>query len=115
VAGAVTLSMAVVLSVSCLAAKEMTPEEKVCCAAMGHDCGAAAVEVNCCSGEAAKVDALAPITIETLASAPLPVVVALLEMPDLVDRVSGIRHSGSQPPVRPPGIPTYLLVSTFRI
>lgn len=33
------------------AAEDLTPEQQACCASMGHNCGAAGVEMGCCPSE----------------------------------------------------------------
>ena len=115
IAGAVTLAVAVVLSANCVTAKDMTPEQKACCAAMGHDCGALAIEQGCCEGEAQKVDALTPTGMPQFATPPVAVLVALLD--PLTPRAipTGVFNTAVGAQVKPPGTPTYLLVSTFRI
>ena len=115
IAGGVMLAVAVVLSGNCVTAKDVTPQQKACCAAMGHDCGALAIEQACCEGEAKKVDALTPLSAPDFATAPVPVLVALLDALTTPAMPTGFFNSASRAQVRPPGIPTYLLVSTFRI
>jgi len=115
VAGAVTLAMAVVLSATCVVTKDMTPQQKACCAAMGHDCGRTAMERACCPGEAKKVDALTPVSAPEFAASPVAIVVALLDPLTPPAILSGFFNSASLALVKPPGIPTYLLVSSFRI
>lgn len=31
--------------------EDLTPEQKACCVAMGHNCGAAGIEMGCCPNE----------------------------------------------------------------
>jgi hypothetical protein len=115
IASGLMLGMTVVLATSCFAMHGRTPEEKACCAAMGHDCGALAFERDCCSGEATKLGAVAPGTVTIGVTAPAAVLVALLDEPSPVVRgfaVSMLHRGGL---VKPPGDPTYLLNSTLRI
>jgi hypothetical protein len=74
-----------------------------------------AVEQGCCSTEAAKIDTLPAGTAPVVAAAPVPVLVAVLDLPRPVDPASDVMHGGNCLPVKPPGAPTYLLVSTLRI
>ena len=106
--------IAVVVSASCLAGQQ-TPEQRACCAAMGHDCGGAAIEATCCTGEAAKRDAVPPSALETLGKVPPQILVAILEMPKPHGALGIVRVRGTEESVSPPGLPTYLLVSTLRI
>jgi hypothetical protein len=115
IASGLMLAMTIVLATSCFAMRGKTPEERACCAAMGHDCGALAFERECCSGEATKLNAVAPTTITVAVTAPAAVLVAVLEDPSPVVRgfaASMLHHGGL---IKPPGDPTYLLNSTFRI
>ena len=106
--------IAVVVSASCLAGGQ-TPEQRACCAAMGHDCGGAAMEAVCCTGEAAKRDAVSPSSVETLAKVHPQILVAILDMPEPHGAVGVQRARGTAEFASPPGLPTYLLVSTLRI
>ena len=113
-ASAALAVMGVMLFVTCVSAADMTPEQKACCAAMHHDCGKTAVQASCCEGEIRQDRSLAA-TKPTIGLVPLVALVAILTTPPLpiaygqqaplVDRSS----SG------PPGVPTYLFVSSFRI
>ena len=107
--------IAVIASASCLTAKDMTPEQKACCAAMDHDCGAAAIDAGCCSGEAAKANSVSAASVQTPTFAPVAMLVAVLDFAAPLTSLHRSGGRGTGAPVRPPGIPTYLLVSTFRI
>jgi hypothetical protein len=114
VAAVVTLAVAVVLSAKCVMAKDMTPEQKACCAAMGHDCGALAIEKGCCSGEAMKIDGVAPLAAPELSPPPVVVLAAVRDVL-LAPAIRGVFASAIGAQVKPPGVPAYLLASTFRI
>lgn len=111
----VTLASAItfVASVSCYAG-DMMPTEMACCAAMAHHCGRMAQAHDCCTTEAPRADQGTTVARVTIAS-PAAVLAAILPVP-LVDAA---RFPGSSAPlvatVKPPGIPTYLAVSSFRI
>lgn len=111
---AVTLAMSLVLSVTCINSRDMTPEERACCASMGHDCGAAAIEKGCCSGELVKIDGVTPATASTLAAALAPALLAVLDATP-VATVLITPGAGNTPALGPPGPPIYLLASTFRV
>lgn len=110
----VTAALSVVLSATCITAS-MTPEQKACCATMHHNCGTAGIERNCCAGEAGKLKSLGAATLSILKGAPVAVLVAVLEPPLITERASHLLNTISDLTIRPPGAPTYLLVSTFRI
>jgi hypothetical protein len=113
-AGAVTLAMAVVVSFNCFAGRDLTPEERACCAAMEHDCGATAIEKQCCSGEALKLDSTAPMSVTLGPAAPVAVLLAVLDPlePILLDIAQPIAANAS---AKPPGPPGYELASILRI
>jgi hypothetical protein len=115
IASGLMLAMIVVLATSCFALRGRTPEERACCASMGHDCGALAFERQCCSGEATKLQAVAPATVTIAVAAPAAVLVALLEEPSPVVRGLAISMLHQGWPIKPPGDPTYLLNSILRI
>lgn len=113
-ASAALVAMSLVVSATCVSAAQMTPEQHACCEAMRHDCGKAAVEMSCCGGKADQDQSLAAAK-TTAAPAPSPVLVAILatvyEPPSLESR-TWVAHTSSP---SPPGVPTYLFVSSFRI
>ena len=113
-AGAVTLAMAVVISLNCFAARNVTPEERACCAAMKHDCGATALEKQCCSGEALELESTAPTSVTSGPAAPVQVLLAVLE--PLQPMLLGIAQPiAADAAAKPPGPPGYLLASILRI
>jgi hypothetical protein len=110
---AVALAIAVALSATCFAAADMNSSEMACCASMADNCGTA-VQHGCCPTTAVKLD--------VLAGSPKVVVTAPVLASVAIPFVSAIERLTSGPPLRldrsfakPPGLPTYLLVSTFRI
>ena len=82
---------------------------------MGHDCGAMAFERACCPGEAKKVDGLPPINAPEYLTPPVAAVVVVLLDALIPQALTDGFTIASLAQVKPPGIPTYLLVSTFRI
>lgn len=113
-ASVLTVAMTLVLVATCLAAVEMTPEQKACCAAMAHDCGEMAFEKSCCIGEGPNDDGLVAVK-ATFAAFPPAIVVAVLDMPATLFAPASRFAATDRAPVKPPGIPTYLFVSSFRL
>jgi hypothetical protein len=115
IASALMVAFAVVSSAECMLGAHMTPEQKACCVAMQHDCGAMAIQSSCCVGKdgddqafvASKPsEGFVPVAalLAVLSTAPPP----LIPSARLWRRVESFSAS-------PPGIPTYLFVSSFRI
>lgn len=115
----IVLSLVVALTGAALAecvTENLTPEQKACCAAMGHDCGAAGVEMGCCptdpqtqdraQASGVKPDLVAPV----LLTGPL----ALLPEPDARLRVVAAA-SFDREMLKLSERPTYLLLSVFLI
>lgn len=115
VAGMLMLAFAVLPSARCLATSLM-PEQEACCATMAHDCGKKAVTVSCCPGETRQIEGVVTPKVG-VAFAPVVALVALLvaaapaAVPTSAQAASGPETSSTGPP----GIPTYLFVSSFRI
>jgi hypothetical protein len=93
----------------------MTPVEKACCAAMSQDCGHMPRAQSCCRVEALRIQQGA-VSAKFSPDPPSLVVAAVLpRIPagDVIARSSSATHAGLSPPAR--GVPTYVLVSAFRI
>ena len=92
----------------------MTPEQQVCCASMQHTCGEMAIETSCCTGERQPSAGMVGATTAsaTLAAASPTAVIAALPVPAAP---AGVAFVVDAAPVRPPGVPTYLFISAFRI
>ena len=103
------------LSASCLAAESMTPAQKACCAAMNHDCGQMAVSEGCCTGHAQEDRSLSPANRVDTATPALPLLVAVLDVPEPLALAPRLVTDASTTPVKPPGTSTYLIVSSFRL
>ena len=111
VAVTLVVAIAAIVSANCLTARTQTAAERACCAAMAHHCGEAAINAKCCGERTQNRDSVAALTAAAL-TAPVPGLLAILDMP-AVATGSGVAVSSVF--VKPPGIPTYVLVSTFRI
>lgn len=92
-----------------------TPEQKACCAAMQHGCGEMALATSCCAGERqtdpGMVVAKAAATLFALDSPVGTAAAFLVPIASDAARAFGL----DTVTVEPPGVPTYLLVSSFRI
>ena len=114
VASAVMLAVAIAPSVECFASAQMTPAQHACCAAMKGECDMA-ISASCCPTDTAESLGLIS-TKQTVDFNPISVLVAILSVPLIAESlewrsVSPVETSSSGPP----GVPTYLFVSSFRI
>lgn len=98
---------------NCLPAAEATAEEMACCAAMGDDCPMAQ-EHDCCAGETSKVKQ-GTVAKQLVFSPPSLVLVGILSALEPPQLQSEWNRDAIRSALKPPGIPTYLLNSTFRI
>ena len=108
------VALAVVSSAECLAIG-LTPEQKACCAAMQHDCGRMAIESSCCANETHDDPSVAA-TKPSAGFVPVAALFAILTAPSISLQGSprfAVTAETSSP--GPPGVPTYLFVSSFRI
>lgn len=102
--------LAATTGATCLSAAQQTPAERACCAAMAHACGDMTLESACCATEAASDYAL-------VAASPLPPALPVPVLDESIGFIApavrlGVRDTSR---ARPPGVPTYLFVSSFRI
>ncbi len=95
---------------------DLTPEQKACCAAMHHDCGAVGMEMACCvaqpqTPERSQAPAVKPHLVEpALLNAPLVL------LPEPLLRVHPVAaESFARDALELPARPTYLLLSVFLI
>lgn len=96
------------------AAASQTQTEAACCAAMAHACGAMAITTPCCTGSGHTERGLIAAGIaKTLVAPSLSFVLthALAGLDTPARGLAALRRVQ----LRPPGVPTYLLVSSFRI
>jgi hypothetical protein len=95
---------------------DLTPEQQACCASMGHNCGAADVEMGCCPTEPQTQDRVqvASVKPEVLAPALLSGPVSVL--PELHVRLQPVAAASfDREALKLPERPTYLVVSVFLI
>jgi hypothetical protein len=111
-AAGLALVLAVLSSATCLLGADASHTTMACCAAMSHDCGEMAVEMDCCAVVPA------PSALSILAS-----LIASLTPPPLVVISTFAQPEPSSPDIwladsnipKSPSRPTYLVVSVFRI
>ena len=107
-------ALALLSSVVCYAG-EMTQTEMSCCAAIAHDCGRMAVAHECCTTEAPRAEqgsTVARVAIDP----PVVLLVAVFTAPPVMETVSTSTFAAaSLASIKPPGVPTYLAVSSLRI
>lgn len=105
------LVLAFVSSAECFAAMQTTVEQHACCAAMKGQCEMA-VSASCCPTESQRF--VAPKATTSLI--PVAVLVAVLGVPPVAPaRPSHVVAPADASSSGPPGVPTYLFVSSFRI
>ena len=112
---ALILTLAVMASVQCLLTADMTAAQQACCAAMGHNCGATATDKTCCSSGTPRVDALSAAKRVAL-SVPAAIVMHVAAVDITPPHAAAARAPRVDAfAAGPPGVPAYLLNSTFRI
>jgi|SRR5688572_11195060 hypothetical protein len=112
-ASVLALAGVLVSSAECLIVGNATPEQHACCAAM-KDCEKA-MSAPCCESEVEEFPGFVA-TKRTVAFVPVVALLATLTEPAvLVSRAIGPGPSTDRASTGPPGVPTYLFVSSFRI
>ncbi len=109
------LALAAMVSAECVMAEDLTPAQMACCATMNHDCGAMAQKQDCCSTAAPRVDQGSASPRMSLAAPHAGVVRLVMHLPALPSPLSPQKRPFKGFEAKPPGVPTYLLISTFRI
>jgi hypothetical protein len=110
---AVSVALCTMLFATCLSAAELPAREKACCAAMQHDCDGMAMS-SCCVAPAVPEHAVVP----SKPAEPQPLVVVIIATPTPVVDQPVIRQHlpvAANVTASPPGVQTYLFVSSFRI
>ena len=108
------LALAVIPIVQCAFGSAKTGTLMACCAAMHGECGHMAIS-SCCPPETQNVPGLVA-TKPTVAPAPIAVLLAVLPAPALaICNGSRPLFAADARSTGPPGIPTYVFVSSFRV
>ena len=111
---AVAVALGTTLFATCLTATELPTQAEACCAAMHHDCSGASMESSCCAVSSAAAPAVMPAKPADHAAAAGLTAVTLPRTVEHVSRRRPVRRGAHVSP-SPPGVPTYLFVSSFRI
>jgi hypothetical protein len=110
-----TMALVAGVFASCVSAAEMTSAQKACCAAMEHDCGEMAIEAGCCAPDSQSSRSLTPVGLLAPVLLPPPPSTPPVELFVLSPPLSSAVAGSEAAVPRPPGVSTYLLISTFRI
>jgi hypothetical protein len=115
----VVLSLVIAMTGAALAecvAENLTPEQKACCAAMGHDCGKAGAEMGCCPTEPQTQDRAQATGVRPDLIRPAVVSGPLALLPEPYERLRAVAASSfSRETLKLPDRPAYLLLSVFLI
>ena len=112
-AGVLILVVSLAPSAECFASAHMTPAKHACCAVMNGACDMS-VTASCCPPDTT-VPGLIPAK-HTIDLDPGSIVIAMLSAPALpAFSDSHVARAPDVSSVGPPGVPTYLFVSSFRI
>ena len=113
-AAALIMALTLTFVANCVRVAGATAEQQACCAAMDHDCGPMAEEYVCCTAEISKAQP-GPVGKGLMLAPPSPLLVAIVG--DAEPRpLRSLWHRAVDETVgRSPGVPTYVLVSTFRL
>jgi hypothetical protein len=111
---AVATALCTMLFATFLTATELPAKANACCAAMQHDCSGASMAPSCCAVSSAAARAVMPAK---PADQQGPVGLTAVTLPHAVEHAfvrTQVRRGAMVSP-SPPGVPTYLFVSSFRI
>jgi hypothetical protein len=115
----VVLSLVVAIAGAALAecvTEDLTPEQKACCAAMGHNCGAAGAEMGCCPTEPQTQDRVQASGVKPDLVAPVLLAGPLAILPEPHVRLHAVAAvSFDREALKLPDRPTYLVLSVFLI
>ena len=112
----VAAALVVAVTANCATGEPMTDAEMACCAAMGHDCGGAMGDMDCCSHGQGRVPQFVTANTASL-TPPAAALIAVVAVPGTPQ--PGLRFV-QKPPItgtslKPARTPTYLLISTLLI
>lgn len=115
----VVLSLVIAMTGAALAecvTEDLTPEQKACCAAMGHDCGAVGVEMGCCPTEPQTQDRAQASGVKPDLVAPVLLTGPLALLPEPHVRLGVVAAASfDRETLKLPDRPTYLVLSVFII
>ena len=112
----IALALAFGSVATCLAAVVAEEPSMPCHSTEQHPAPTDSARLDCCPGEAPNTQGFVPVPQALDSSAPFPVVVAILPVPaePRFGTRAGTMDAAAGVP-KPPGIATYVLVSSFRI
>lgn len=94
--------------------EDLTPEQKACCEAMGHDCGAAGAEMGCCPTEPQTPERAQAARVKPDLDAPALATGPLALLPEPHVRLGAVAATAfSRETLKLPDRPAYLLLSVF--
>lgn len=115
----VVLSLVIAMTGAALAecvTENLTPEQKACCVAMGHNCGAAAAEMGCCPTEPQTQDRVQASGVKPELVAPVLLAGPLAILPEPHVRLHAVAAASyDRETLKLPDRPAYLLLSVFLI
>ena len=115
----VVLSLVIAMTGAALAecvTEDLTPEQKACCAAMNHNCGAAGAEMGCCPTEPQTQDRVQASGVRPDAIPPVLVTGPLALLPEPHVRLHAVAAASfDRETLKLPDRPAYLLLSVFLI
>lgn len=112
-AAALVAAFALLFPLTCVTGPEMTPAQKACRAAMGHDCGPMAQQ-GCCAIEVGQIDQFA-LTKKVTLNARAHCVTSTAIVEQIVDISPAVRLRILDASHRSRSAPTYLLDSALLI
>lgn len=111
---AIAAALCTMLFATCLTATAIPAKAKACCIAMQHDCSGASMESSCCAVSSAAARAVMPAKPADQQGPVGPTAVTLPHAVEYAFVRTQVRRGAMVSP-SPPGVPTYLFVSSFRI
>ena len=115
----IVLSLVIAMTGAALAecaTADLTPEQKACCAAMGHNCGAAGAEMGCCPTEPQTQDRVQASGVKPELVAPVLLAGPLAILPEPHGRLHAVAAASyDRETLKLPDRQTYLLLSVFLI
>lgn len=115
----VVLSLVIAMTGAALAecvTEDLTPEQKACCAAMNHNCGAAGAEMGCCPTEPQTQDRVQASGVKPDLVAPVLLAGPLAILPEPHVRLHAVAAASyDRETLKLPDRPAYLLLSVFLI
>lgn len=108
------IALAAAFFADCMPAEASPAAHMACCEAMNHECGPDGEPQECCSAESPRIGAVTTAKQASLQPPVAAVSVAIrVDLRLVLEGSPDARHH--LVPVKPPGVPRYILSATFRI